>query len=124
MLKRKRKMAFERFNELVFFRKSAATRALFGAVGVALASGKEVGRFSVEDIQSYSIVEKPFSNQLTLELKNGEYITFKLSDALSSELLPILEKTVVKRYRCRHCGKEVIKDCVFCPHCGKKTKYP
>ena len=81
-------------NEFTFFIKSFMTRTLFGAVGVALASGKEALKFSVEDIQSYEVIEKTFNKELTIVLKDGNSVTFILKKDVSAEIMPILEEHV------------------------------
>ena len=77
--------------EFVFFLKSIATRLLFGAIGAALASGKEVCRFTVEDLQSYELKEKALSKTLKLNLKDGRFIVFGLKKDVSEAIMPALQ---------------------------------
>ena len=82
--------------EFIFYKKSAITRALFGAIGTALASGKEALRFTVDKVQSYNLVEKTFSRQLTIQLQDGRFVTFTLKKDVEAEVMPLLKANVTQ----------------------------
>ena len=84
-------------NELIFYKKSQFVRAFFGAVGVAIASGKEALRFSVGNIQSYAVTDKTFSRLLEIKLNDGNYVCFKLKSDVESEIMPLLENSAAHR---------------------------
>ena len=69
--------------------KGVAARVLFGAIGAALAKGKEVMRFRVEDIASYKAYRKMLANYITLTLKDGGTLTFNYPKKVEDELLSI-----------------------------------
>ena len=75
--------------EFVILSKGVAARVLFGAIGAALAKGKEVMRFRVEDIASYKAYRKMLANYITLTLKDGGTLTFNYPKKVEDELLPI-----------------------------------
>lgn len=81
-------------NEFVFYKKSNAVRVFTGALGVALATGKEALRFGAYDIQSYEVKEKTFSKMLKITLNDGSYVEFKLKSEVEAEILPIIKAAV------------------------------
>lgn len=76
--------------EFVIISKGVAARVLFGAIGAALAKGKEVMRFTVEDIASYKAYRKMLANYISLTLKDGSELTFNYPKKVEDELLSIL----------------------------------
>ena len=76
--------------EFVLYNKDPMVRVLFGAIGNAIASGKEFKRFRTEDIQSFEIIEKAFTNRLKITLKIGEYFSLKNESDIQRGILPIL----------------------------------
>ncbi len=77
--------------EILIFKKSIATRLLFGAIGAALAHGKEAMRFTAADIQSYQIEKKTFTDRMTITLKDSGFVTFNLKNEIRETIMPILE---------------------------------
>lgn len=75
--------------EFVIISKGVAARVLFGAIGAALAKGKEVMRFTVEDIASYKAYRKMLANYISLTLKDGSELTFNYPKKVEDELLSI-----------------------------------
>lgn len=73
--------------EFVILSKGIAARLLFGALGAALAKGKEVMRFKTEDIASYKAYRKMLANYITLTLKDGGTLTFNYPNKVKEELL-------------------------------------
>lgn len=67
-----------RGNEIIVFRKSPFTRALFGLIGTALASGKEVGRFTAKDISSYRTEQKGARTCALFTFKDGSAFSFTM----------------------------------------------
>ncbi len=76
--------------EFIIFSKGMAARILFGAIGAALAKGKEVMHFRVEDIASYKAYRKMLANYVTITLKDGGTLTFNYPKKVEDELLSIL----------------------------------
>ena len=74
----------------IIYNKGIAARAMFGAIGAALAKGKEVMRFDVSEIESYRSYRRLFSNYITLTLNDGSTLTFNYPKKVQNELLPIL----------------------------------
>lgn len=66
--------------EIVVFRKSFFVRTFFGALGTALASGKEVGRFTRNEIEFYEIRERAFKSIVWIRFRDGEEFSFTLKD--------------------------------------------
>ncbi len=83
-------------NEIAIFKKSQAVFYAFGAIGTALAHGKEIMRFSLDDVSSYEVTEHLFSNDLRIVLCGGDYVKIGLKSELRDYLLPLLEKAVTK----------------------------
>lgn len=81
-------------NEFVVYKKSNAVRVFGGALGVALATGKEALRFGAYSIQSYEVKEKAFSKLLKITLNDGSYVEFKLRSDIEEEILPIIKEAV------------------------------
>lgn len=81
-------------NEFVLYKKSNAVRTFGGALGVALAGGKEVLRFGAYDIRSYEVKKKTFSKLLNITLNDGNYVEFKLKSDVEAEILPIIKAAV------------------------------
>ena len=76
--------------EFVILSKGMAARLLFGAIGAALAKGKEVMRFGVDDIASYRTYRKMLANYMTMTLKDGGELTFNYPKKAEDELLSIV----------------------------------
>ena len=76
--------------EFVIISKGVAARVLFGAIGAALAKGKEVMRFRVEDIASCKAYRKMLANYMTMTLKDGGTLTFNYPKKVEDELLSIV----------------------------------
>jgi hypothetical protein len=76
--------------EFVVRNKGIATRMLFGALGAALAKGKEVMRFPVSEISSYETFRKMLANYMRFTLKDGSVLLFNYSKNVEEELLAIV----------------------------------
>ena len=76
--------------EFVIMSKGMAARLMFGAIGAALAKGKEVMRFRVEDIATCNTFRKMLANYMTMTLKDGSTLTFNYPKKVEDELLSIV----------------------------------
>ena len=77
-------------NEFVIMSKGMAARLMFGALGAALAKGKEVMRFRVEDIASCKSFRKLLANYMSMTLKDGSTLTFNYPKKVEEELQSIV----------------------------------
>lgn len=73
-------------NEMIVFRKSAFTRALFGQVGVALSSGKEVGRFFAVDIAFIEVKEYVFRSVVYYVFKDNSKLSISIADERAAKV--------------------------------------
>ncbi len=73
------------------YKKSTATRIMFGMVGTALATGNEVARFNLFDIDSYAVWGKYTAGGARITLRDGKILEFDLNDSMKRDLLPVLE---------------------------------
>lgn len=80
--------------ELILFRKSALIRAAFGAIGNALANGKEYQRVPVAQIRSMEIERGTFSSQVTLILPDGTFLRFKHKSDMDAAFIPMLKQKI------------------------------
>ena len=81
--------------EFVIFKKSQAVRIFFGAIGNALAHGKEIMRFSLRDISLCRIIQKTFHDRIRIELRNGEYVVLVLKGDMIDDIFPVLKEKIV-----------------------------
>ncbi len=75
--------------EFVVRNKGIAT-ILFGAVGAALAKGKEVMRFPVSEIASYETSKKMLAHNMRFTLKDGSFVQFVYPKDMEQELIQII----------------------------------
>lgn len=81
--------------EFVIFKKSQAVGLFFGAIGTALSQGKEIMRFSLDDIASCRLIEKAIRDRIRIDLRNGEYVVLVLGDDLVDNVYPVLKEKIV-----------------------------
>lgn len=81
--------------EFVIFKKSQAVWLFFGAIGNALAHGKEIMRFSMDDIISCRIIQKTFHDRIRIELRNGEHVVLVLKGDMVDDICPVLKDKIV-----------------------------
>ena len=81
-------------DEIVVFKKSAAIHYAFGAIGTALAQGKEVVRFSLGEIKAYNIIERLFGQELSITLRNGDSVVVGIKSDMWGSFLPLIKQSV------------------------------
>lgn len=78
-------------SEVILYKKSPLVRALFGALGVSIAKGKESARFPISDIASYDLEKGTFKNTLHITLSDGTQYDFKAGSDLENCIIPALQ---------------------------------
>lgn len=81
--------------EFIVYKKSLSVRIAFGAVGNALASGKEVMRFPYYEIKAYKFSENTINNVLSIDLADGRYIQMTLNSNVKKQLMSLLAQVNV-----------------------------
>lgn len=133
--------------EIIIYKKSAAVRYAFGAIGTAIAQGKAIFSFPLKEIKTYTIVERAFAEDLCISLFSGVSVTVGLKQDLKEAILPVLKKAVAEnniqemtksdlyskdqakdkadqeeyQYQCYYCKELFQISYEVCPncHCGK-----
>ncbi len=82
-------------DKFVIFKKSVASRIAFGAVGAALAQGKEIMRFTLNDIQSCNAYTKGIKTWLRINLNDGKYVVMQMKGGVRDHIYQMLEDKMV-----------------------------
>ena len=80
--------------EVIVYKKSEAIRVAFGAIGSALAQGREILRFSIDEIKSYNVINGVIRDELCITLFNSESVTISLKTDIKNDFFPMVEKAV------------------------------